>query len=115
MFHRRRNSYSRRAFLKDAAFLAAALPFGSRAAGAFLKGTTDRNAEIVEQKFHLAAEGSLQGKPIGSVMTAIGTSFIGTPYVAHTLEVPGPEHLVVNLQGLDCTTFVENVLALSRC
>src|SRR5690606_12471803 len=37
-----------------------------------------------------------------------------TPYVAHTLEVPGPERLVINLRGLDCVSFVENTLALSR-
>ena len=36
-----------------------------------------------------------------------------TPYVAKTLEIGDTETLVVNLQGLDCTTFVENVLAFS--
>jgi hypothetical protein len=35
--------------------------------------------------------------------------------VAHTLEEPGEEHLVVNLRGLDCTTFMENSLVLARC
>ena len=30
--------------------------------------------------------------------------FLGTPYVAHTLEVSDPERLVVNLRQLDCTT-----------
>jgi len=39
--------------------------------------------------------------------------FIGLPYVAHTLEVADPEQLVVNLHGLDCTTYVETVLALA--
>ena len=39
--------------------------------------------------------------------------FKGRPYVAHTLE-KDPETLVVNLRELDCTTFVETVLALSR-
>lgn len=38
--------------------------------------------------------------------------FLETPYVAHTLEIE-PEGLVVNLRELDCTTFVENVLALT--
>ncbi|MBP1646914.1 MAG: lipoprotein [Bacteroidetes bacterium] len=111
----RRARYSRRRFLKDAALLAAVLPLGPRCASAFLNNAPDRNEEIVCQKFQLAADPSLQGKTVGDVMAAIGLSFIGTPYVAQTLEVPGPEHLVVNLQGLDCTTFVENTLALSRC
>lgn len=39
--------------------------------------------------------------------------FLGLPYVAHTLEVSGPECLVVNLRELDCTTFVETVCALT--
>lgn len=38
--------------------------------------------------------------------------FIGTPYVAHTLE-GDPEMLTVNLEELDCTTFVETALALA--
>lgn len=38
--------------------------------------------------------------------------FIGTPYVASTLEVNRDEELVVNLRQLDCTTLVENVVAL---
>lgn len=44
---------------------------------------------------------------------AFARHFIGRPYVAHTLEVADPECLVVNLQGLDCTTYVETVLALT--
>lgn len=36
----------------------------------------------------------------------------GLPYVASTLEVNSTEQLVVNLRELDCTTLVENVVAL---
>lgn len=39
----------------------------------------------------------------------------GLPYVAHTLEVNRTEKLVVNLRQLDCTTYVENVVALALC
>lgn len=39
--------------------------------------------------------------------------FLGTPYVAHTLEVSDPERLVVNLRQMDCTTLVETVNALA--
>ena len=35
------------------------------------------------------------------------------PYVASTLEVNPDEELVVNLRQLDCTTLVENVVALT--
>ena len=43
--------------------------------------------------------------------------FLGAPYVAHTLEVNavGDERLVVNTRELDCTTLVENVVALTLC
>ena len=44
---------------------------------------------------------------------AVGTSFLGTPYVEKTLEIGTTETLVINLRGLDCTTFVENVLAFT--
>ncbi len=44
-------------------------------------------------------------------LVAIGKTFIGTPYVAKTLEIGDEESLVITLEGLDCTTYVENVLA----
>jgi len=46
-------------------------------------------------------------------ITQIGKTFLGTPYVEKTLEIGEKETLVVNLRGLDCTTFVENVLAFA--
>ncbi len=42
----------------------------------------------------------------------IAKQFIGTPYVAHTLESQ-PETLTINMSQLDCTTFVETVMALA--
>ncbi|MGM9759038.1 MAG: N-acetylmuramoyl-L-alanine amidase-like domain-containing protein [Parabacteroides sp.] len=50
---------------------------------------------------------------MGETMLRTARFFLGTPYVAATLEQE-PEHLVVNLRQLDCMTFVESVLALSR-
>lgn len=41
--------------------------------------------------------------------------FLNRPYVAHTLEVNNTEQLVVNTRQLDCTTLIENVLALAIC
>lgn len=49
----------------------------------------------------------------GKTVVAIGKTFKGVPYVAKTLEIGETESLVINLQGLDCTTYVENVLAFS--
>lgn len=52
-------------------------------------------------------------KDLGKTMVAVGKTFLGTPYVAKTLEIGETETLVINLHGLDCTTFVENVLAFT--
>ena len=49
------------------------------------------------------------------IILAIARKFIGTPYVANTLEKNKDEKLVVNLRGMDCTTYLETVLALARC
>lgn len=67
----------------------------------------DRNTleeKIVEMQ-------SLVQPSYGDTLVTIGKSFLGIPYVAKTLEVGETESLVINLQGLDCTTYVENVLA----
>lgn len=45
----------------------------------------------------------------------IARQFIGVPYVAHTLDRSDTELMVINLHELDCTTYVEAVLALARC
>ena len=45
----------------------------------------------------------------------IGEHFSGTLYVTSTLETESGEKLVVNLREMDCTTFVEYVIALSLC
>lgn len=42
-----------------------------------------------------------------------GRQFLGTPYVAHTLEINDPERLVINSRELDCTTFMETSMALA--
>ena len=63
----------------------------------------------VEDKL-IEVDGLLEND-FGKTIVAIGKTFMGTPYVAKTLEIGETETLVVNLQGLDCTTYVENVLA----
>ena len=67
--------------------------------------------QAVENKF-IAIDGLLE-KDFGKTIVTIGKTFMGTPYVAKTLEIGKTETLVVNLQGLDCTTYVENVLAFA--
>jgi N-acetylmuramoyl-L-alanine amidase-like len=76
---------------------------------------SDDDALICSKKFELAASLHLRKKPIGEVVIEMGKSFLGTDYVANTLEQPGEEHLVVNLRGLDCVSFYENSLVFARC
>ncbi len=51
-------------------------------------------------------------KDAGQRNTFIARKFIGTPYESGTLDTT-PELVTVNLDGLDCTTFVDIVLAMS--
>ena len=74
-----------------------------------------KDVEICQSKFQLAVDKNLAEKPIGDVIVEIGRSFIGTDYLSHGLEKDGDEQLVINLTGLDCTTFLENSLVLAQC
>ncbi len=72
----------------------------------------DEDVRILEQIFELFAEDS---KSLASLlMVRLGTYFQGTPYVGHTLEVGDEEQLIVNFREMDCTTLVENCLALAK-
>lgn len=70
--------------------------------------------QIFQDKVRWAVTQGLETIPAGDAVAQLGESFVGTPYRAATLEAPGPEHLVVNLHELDCVTFVETVLALTK-
>lgn len=50
---------------------------------------------------------------MGTQVLRISESFLGTPYVAGTLEGNPSERLVCKFDGLDCTTLVESVIALA--
>lgn len=53
--------------------------------------------------------------PPCDLIAAIGIYFIGAPYSAETLTSGHQEKLIVNFGQFDCLTFVETVLALTRC
>jgi hypothetical protein len=74
----------------------------------------DEDWETFERTVRWAGAARVDTLPIGDAMAAIGRTFVGTAYVPQTLEVDGPEGLVINFRGLDCVTFVENVLTLAR-
>lgn len=76
---------------------------------------SEKDVEICNSKFELAVDKNLSEKTLNDIIVEIGKSFIGIEYVAHTLEKDGAEQLVINLTGLDCTTFLETSLAFARC
>jgi hypothetical protein len=75
----------------------------------------DPNELICKNKFDLAVAMQLHEKPIHEIVVAIAKSFLGTEYAANTIDAPGKEQLIVNLQTLDCVTFYENSLVFARC
>ena len=75
---------------------------------------TEADWEILREKAIWSWELGLDTLPMGESMAFLGLSLVGTPYVANTLDLPGSEQVVVNLQEMDCVTFVENVLALAH-
>lgn len=76
---------------------------------------TEKDVEICTSKFELAVAKKLSEKPINEIISEVGKSFLETRYEAFSLEKDGEEQLVIHLSGLDCTTFLENTLTLSRC
>jgi hypothetical protein len=73
--------------------------------------TSDEDRAIFEN--YLSEMKSKKSLPMSQLVTETALYFLGVPYVASTLEKE-PEGLVANLHEMDCATFVDNVIALSR-
>jgi len=73
-----------------------------------------RTREIFSQIIKRAKREGWQSLPIGESVGNIALLLVGTEYVAGTLEGEGPERCRVDLTGLDCVTFFENMLCISR-
>lgn len=65
-----------------------------------------------DEQYNRRAE-SCQNGNIAECMPIYAKTFVGIPYVAKTLEINPTEELVLNFSELDCTTFVETVLAMA--
>ena len=76
---------------------------------------TQKDVDLCSSKFQLAVANNLSSLPINEIIVNIGKSFLGTDYVANSLEKEGEERLVVNLTGLDCYLFLETSLVFARC
>lgn len=55
-----------------------------------------------------------RSKPMETVLEKTAEFFLGSPYVANTLEVTDEERLIANLHEFDCVTYIETVIALSE-
>ena len=71
-----------------------------------------RDRRIFEELIRFLDKKKTSAEFPGQLILEIGKFFLGTPYMAGTLETKRAEHLVVNLREHDCVTFVENVVAL---
>ncbi len=75
---------------------------------------SDSDVAICKEKFTYANSADLANESMGDVVADIGKTFLGTDYLPYGIERKGDEQLVINLSGLDCTTFVENTLTFAR-
>lgn len=75
---------------------------------------TPENRQRLQRQITHHSSQDYDDNSVGEVMIAVGKGFLGTPYVGKTLEIDASEPLVVELAGLDCTTFLENVVVMTR-
>lgn len=73
--------------------------------------TKSKDREIVEEFYQLYS--GVDYNP-NELLVYAAKYLLSTDYVAKTLDINQEEQLIINLREVDCTTFVENCLALSR-
>lgn len=75
---------------------------------------TPADRRILRETVSWARDQGLEQLPVGEIMGLVGSTFVGVPYRESPLESAGEERLVVDLRGMDCVTFVEQVLAIGH-
>ena len=75
----------------------------------FAMSYNHNSPEIDFMKFCMLALCLLCCNPEG--ILDVAKNFLGVPYVAGALETEGEEHLIIDEQRVDCTTFVELTVA----
>lgn len=75
--------------------------------------TTEKDKDLFESAIKHFEQLGMENAPVNEIISTVAHYFLKTPYVASTLEIPGEEQLVINLGQMDCTTYVEYVVALS--
>jgi len=89
-------------------------PFMGQSSEEIVVRATEEDWGLVEGRIKEAYDQELDKLSMGELVAQIGLTFLGTPYASQTLDPIGDEALVVELETLDCVTFVETVLALAR-
>ncbi len=92
----------------------AAEPAAVASAAAFDVDVSGQDTAVFRTTLSWASEQRLDTLAFGDLIVAVGRRFLGAPYVAGSLDPPGPERIIINLRAFDCVTYVESVLALSR-
>ncbi len=75
---------------------------------------SDSNLLKLDALFQIAKTEAWDQLKNEELLSKVGQYFIDVPYVAHTLETEEEEQVVMNLCSLDCVTYLESVLALSK-
>jgi len=75
--------------------------------------TDSMDIEIFKSLQQFITRASFDTLSNDKLIVETGKLFLQTPYVGGTLENNEVERLVINLHQLDCTTYIENILALS--
>ncbi len=75
---------------------------------------TPQDVQVFDEIVSEARKADLSDSAVSSMILFIGKQFIDTPYIGGILDEPETEKLVADLSRLDCVTFLESVVALSR-
>lgn len=74
---------------------------------------TPEDSLVITQKLTSLKKAS-SFSDMNKTLLFVARSFIDTPYKSGTLDVCPSESLIINTRELDCLTFVENSIAISR-
>ncbi len=74
---------------------------------------TPTDSLVISQKI-ISSDSNCTNFDLNKTLTCVALSFIDTPYKSGTLEICTTESLIINVRELDCLTFVENSIAITK-
>lgn len=74
---------------------------------------SEKDIQIVQQILQKGKTESWFEKELGDIILLVGNELLETKYVAGVLDQNKKEQLIIDIQSLDCVTFVENCSVLS--